>query len=92
MGFLVKGERVMTEGQKTDLLIKVSTQTEQIHKAIFGNGQKGLIDRVTVIETQQLNCPARNRSWGKIAGLALAAGTFGVALGTALIKGLIFIL
>jgi len=37
---------------------------KDLNKAIRGNGQPGLLDRVRTIETRQIDCPARDASRG----------------------------
>lgn len=35
----------------------MSEKIDDIHKAIYGNGQPGMLHRLTVVETTQSNCP-----------------------------------
>lgn len=66
----------MTEKDKNDLLVKVADRVESIHKAIYGNGRAGLLDRVSIVETQQKNCPARNRKYAPIVQNIISALMF----------------
>lgn len=58
--------------QDHDILIKIHTQVNELHKVMFGNGQPGLSSRVDKIEEFSKNCPARNRRWNDIITIAIA--------------------
>jgi hypothetical protein len=63
-------------GPDRERLARIDDRTAQMHKAIFGNGRAGLIERMDVLETRQEECPARRRNW-------LAIGAFVVSVVTA---------
>ena len=41
---------MLTEAERDELLIRLDERTGQTHKALFGNGQPGIIHKVTVLE------------------------------------------
>ena len=41
---------MLTEAERDELLVRLDERTAQTHKALFGNGQPGIIHRVTVLQ------------------------------------------
>ena len=40
----------MTNDERDKLITKTATQMADVHRALFGNGQRGIVERVTTVE------------------------------------------
>ena len=65
---------------KDEMITDGYRMTKDLHKAVFGNGQPGLITRVTQVETKQKDCqdaraaePANRSNWIALAALVVCA-------------------
>ena len=69
----------LTQADRDKLLIEISGtvrgMSETVRRpdrAIYGNGQPGLVDRVSHLEQGQKDCPARKRNWLAIVATSAA--------------------
>ena len=74
----------MSDDGKIDAILQSVTRLEH---AVNGNGRPGLLDRMTIIEVQQRDCPAREAyrsdsrraNWANlIAAVALLVSAFSI--------------
>jgi len=56
----------MTNGDR-DILIGTAKDVKEIHKVLFGNGQKGLNERFIVVEDHQKQCIKRRDKFPTLA-------------------------
>jgi hypothetical protein len=69
----------MTQEERDEKLATLSIQIRDVHKALFGNGQPGVCARIDRVEERVIasdrrydDCPARNRNWLIILGVAFS--------------------
>ncbi len=80
---------MMTENMSDhDMLVSIHTLSQEMWDAIYGNGQPGLLERVTETETKlEDHTATRKRDWlsaggvatGMLAGIAVVGRLLGVA-------------
>lgn len=68
----------MTQDEKDDLLIRISTQVEEMHERLFGNGQPGELDKAKsrIYDLEEW----KNKASGGLVIISILIGVLGVEL------------
>jgi hypothetical protein len=62
----------MTDSERDILIAQTHALTTRLAHVIEGNGQPGLLQRVNIIETRQIDCPAKDAFKGQSKRMAFA--------------------